>query len=561
MKAQRWYLRFPRGLPVGIFLLVSAVTALSVYAIERTEAQRTEAQHRQMASTVTSAIERQAIASASYLRAGAALLSTRPEVTRADLRGLAQQMRADDTLLAGEALGWAPRIDREDVPALESKMSAPGRRYTVHPVPQDGMVLPMVFVEPDSLANRAGFGMDIYGEPVRRAAIDRALASGRPTASGPFELVLDEGETDRIGFGIFMPVYDVQRGGSQVGEGQRGRGAFKGIIARGFNARRFVEAALAPVQLNGYGVAMYGGEQRDRVPLVSIGLAPVRSRAIVRPLTLADQRMLLAITPPAAATLSNMSLLTLLLGMLVAALLLVVARLLTQQALEDRAALAWFEEQASIRKSLTRELNHRVKNTLANVLSIVALTRRRTDNIDEFVTGLIGRVRALSATHDLLTQSEWGTTPIEALIAAELAPYAQDTDRAVMVRGPHVELAPNDALSLGLAIHELATNASKYGALSQAKGHVEIYWEMITDKLARVEWSEHGGPPVPEQRRRGFGTELIEKIVAHELRNPVDLRFGADGVRCTLIVPVRAPAPFQIRAQKDGPAKSGPSSD
>ena len=188
VKAQRWYLRFPRGVPVGIFLLVSAVTALSVYAIERTEAQRTEAQHRQMASAVTSAIERQAIANAAYLRAGAALLSTRPDVTRADLREFAEQMRADDTLRAGEALGWAPQIDREDVPALERTMSAPGRRYTVHPVPQGGMVLPMVFVEPDSLANRAGFGMDIYGEPVRRAAIDRALASGRPTASGPFEL-------------------------------------------------------------------------------------------------------------------------------------------------------------------------------------------------------------------------------------------------------------------------------------------------------------------------------------------------------------------------------------
>ena len=564
VKAQRWYLRFPRAMPVGIFLLVSAITALSVYAIERVESQRTEAQHRQMAGAVSSALERQANANAAYLRAGAALLSTRPAVIRADLREFAEQMRADDTLRAGEALGWAPRIERAAVPALERTLSTPDRPYRVHPVPQGDMTLPVVFVEPDNTPNRAGFGMDLYGEPVRRAAIDRALRSARPTASGPFELVVDEGEADRTGFGIFMPVYDAQRGdgppegrqigGGKSGGGQIGRGALKGVIARGFNARRFVEAALAPEQVGGYGVAIYDGEQPGRIPLVTIGPAPVPSRAIMRPVMLADHHMMLALTPPAAATLSNLSLLTLLFGMMVAALLMVVARLLTRQALEDRASLAWFEEQASIRNSLTRELNHRVKNTLANVLSIVALTRRRTDNIDEFVTGLIGRVRALSATHDLLTQSEWGTTPIEAVIAAELAPYAQDSDRAVTTRGPHVELAPNDALSLGLAVHELATNASKYGALSQAGGNVEIYWEMITDKLARIEWSEHGGPPVPEQRRRGFGTELIEKIVAHELRNPVDLRFGADGVRCTLIVPVRAPASFQIRAQKDGRA-------
>jgi two-component sensor histidine kinase len=284
--------------------------------------------------------------------------------------------------------------------------------------------------------------------------------------------------------------------------------------------------------------------------MATMGEQSRRGERIVREMDLAGHRMRLEISPPAPSTLSNLSLLTLLFGMMVAALLLILARLVTQQAAEDRAALAWFEEQASIRNSLTRELNHRVKNTLANVLSIVALTRRRTDNIDDFVAGLIGRIRALSATHDLLTQSEWGTTPIRAVISAELAPYSQDSDRAVDLRGPHVELAPNDALSLGLAIHELATNASKYGALSIGGGRVEVVWEMLTDKLARIDWAEQGGPSVPQQRRRGFGTELIEKIVAHELRNPVDLRFDEHGVRCTLIVPVRTPAPFQIRAAK-----------
>jgi two-component sensor histidine kinase len=111
-----------------------------------------------------------------------------------------------------------------------------------------------------------------------------------------------------------------------------------------------------------------------------------------------------------------------------------------------------------------------------------------------------------------------------------------------------VELAPNDALSLGLAIHELATNAAKYGALSVLEGRLAITWRLITSDLARVEWVEMNGPPVSAQRKRGFGTELIEKIVAHELRNPVELRFEPEGVRCTLIIPVRLPAAFQIRA-------------
>ena len=216
---------------------------------------------------------------------------------------------------------------------------------------------------------------------------------------------------------------------------------------------------------------------------------------------------------------------------------------------EDRIALAWFEQQSSIRNSLTRELNHRVKNTLANVLSIIALTRRRASNLDDFATSLEGRIRALSATHDLLTQSEWGTTPVRMVLEAELAPYAQGAEAHVAMDGPDVELAPNDALSLGLAIHELATNAAKYGALSTPEGRVHVRWELLGEDRARIAWHERGGPELdPEARRkRGFGTDLIEKIVAHELRNPVELVFEREGVRCSLVIPVRRRGDFEIR--------------
>ena len=116
-----------------------------------------------------------------------------------------------------------------------------------------------------------------------------------------------------------------------------------------------------------------------------------------------------------------------------------------------------------------------------------------------------------------------------------------------------MELAPNDALSLGLALHELATNASKYGALSCENGCVDIRWELMSEGLARIEWQERGGPSVPEQRKRGFGTDLIEKIVAHELRHPVELIFDPKGVRCTLMVPVRERGDFEIRASRQLP--------
>jgi two-component sensor histidine kinase len=246
--------------------------------------------------------------------------------------------------------------------------------------------------------------------------------------------------------------------------------------------------------------------------------------------------------------LSGLSMITIIFGLLVAGLLMLLVRMLTQQAIEDEASLRWFEEQASIRNSLTRELNHRVKNTLANVLSIIALTRRRAGNLQEFADGLDGRIRALSATHDLLTQSDWGTTPIRSVIEAELLPYVQAGDHQVDLQGPLIELAPNDALSLGLATHELATNAAKYGALSKPGGRVAVHWKLVSEALVRLEWQESGGPPVAPQRGRGFGTDLIERIVAHELKHEVQLEFRPEGVRCVLTIPVRQPSQFAMRA-------------
>lgn len=546
MSAQRWYLRFPRIVPVAIFLLVSAITALSVFAIEQVEAQRSEAQHRQVADSIAAAIERLADANAVYLRAGASLMSVSDGVTREAFREFARQLDHDDTLRSGGAMAYALVVARSQIPALEQRMRRAGiADFKVFPEPVGESALPVLVMEPDTPDNRVGVGFDVASEPVRRAAVERARLSGRPTATGAIQLIVGPQPRDRTGFAMFMPVFD----------GPPERHRIKAAIARGFDAQAFVDAALSPEQHQGYGVSLYDAELVTPAPLAEIGVQAAPSARIVRTILLANHRMRLEVSPPRGSSLSNLSLLTLVFGMMVAALLLVVARLVTQQAAEDRTALAWFEEQASIRNSLTRELNHRVKNTLANVLSIVALTRRRSADIDSFVAGLVGRIRALSATHDLLTQSDWGTTPIRAVIAAELAPYVQEgleqSDRAIDIRGPHVELAPNDALSLGLAIHELATNASKYGALSRPGGRVEIHWQMMTDSLVRIEWTEQGGPPVAEHRVRGFGTELIEKIVAHELRNPVDLHFAPDGVRCSLIVPVRLPASFQIRAPRD----------
>lgn len=540
----RWYERFPRAVPVGIFSLTMAVALLSVFAIENSEDRRQTALIAQTAQTVASGLERRSNANAAYLRSSAALFATQKIVEAPLFRTFIKQLHLEGRYVGSDGIGWAMKVYRDDVPTVEAIMrndAHPDFAIRPTPGPERPYVVPVMFLEPDSARNRRAIGFDMYSESMRRTAMKAAERSGQPTATGYVVLAQEARPDGAAGFLVYMPVFALQENG--------GAQKLRGYVYSPFDAQSFLEASIDSNQLEGAGVRLFDEDANGRTLMAEVAPTQVSGNAIRRPIDIAGHRFLVEIEAPATPMFSTMSVMTLLFGLLVATLLLVLARLLTQQAVEDRIALVWFEQQSSIRNSLTRELNHRVKNTLANVLSIISLTRRRATSLPEFADSLEGRIRALSATHDLLTQSDWGTTPIAMVIRAELAPYAQDMQRHLTIEGPEVELAPNDALSLGLAIHELATNAAKYGALSVESGHVSIRWEIAGDNLARVEWVESGGPAIDaeQKRKRGFGTELIEKIVAHELRNPVDLRFDSGGVRCTLLIPVRRRNDFTMR--------------
>ncbi|MFK4005057.1 CHASE domain-containing protein [Qipengyuania sp. NPDC077563] len=539
---RRWLVDYPRAVPLAIFLLVAAVTVLSVFAIERGERVRENADLSRQADAMVSAIERRAYSSSSFLRAGAALFGSQQSVTGDVFRQFVSELRLDADYRGAEGIGWAPAITDNQLAAVEEQLSF-GRvgQMNVRPSLQDDprkQLVPVLFLQPDTLRNRKALGFDMYSEPTRRAAMDEATRTVRPTASGRVNLVQDSGP-DEFGFIIYMPVFD-------------GRGAqrsLKGFVYSPFNASQFLTSASELITSPEAAFRFFDVSGGKPLLMVETENWVDDGHTVERDVDLANRRMLLVVQSKRDMALSPLSLITLLFGLAVASLLLVVARLLTQQAEEDSRSLEWFAQQNSIRNSLTRELNHRVKNTLANVLSIVSLTRRRAESLDEFAEGIDNRIRALSATHDLLTQSEWGTTPIAAVISVELAPYINANDHEVVAKGPDVELAPNDALSLGLAIHELATNAAKFGALSCSGGQVSVTWELVNPHLARIEWIESNGPNVEPPTKRGFGIDLIEKIVAHELRHPVELEFDPKGVRCRLMAAVREPSEFALRSK------------
>lgn len=556
---RRWLLQYPlqypRGVPLAIFALIIAVTALSVYAIELGEHQREQAQLREEAKSVASAIERRGDASAAYLRAGAALfesggVESGGGISRTMFGKFVDELRLDSEYYGADGVGWARVIDRADMRAFEAEMAEEyGASVPIRAVAreEDGTAaqarrrVPVTYLFPTSERNRRALGFDMYSEPVRREAMDEAERSVRPTASRRLVLV-QEGQTNAPGFLIYMPVF--------VGEGPLR--TLAGFVYSPFNAADFIISAIPLAAEYPHQVRLFDDDSSDQKLLGQFGPKIDGGITVIEPVNFANRPMTLQLTGRDEASFSRLSMLTLIFGLLVASLMLMLVRLLTKQALEDQAAVTWLEEQDSIRQSLTLELNHRVKNTLANVLSIIAMTRRRADSVESFADGLDGRVRSLSATHDLLTRSEWGTTPMRDVLEAELAPYLRQVDWSVDLNGPHVELAPNDALSLGLAMHELATNAARFGALSVPGGGVTVRWDMVGTNLVRVVWQESGGPPVRDVRERGFGLQLLERIVAHELGQPVEVVFDPSGVRCTLLISVRTPSDFAVRTRQRG---------
>lgn len=211
----------------------------------------------------------------------------------------------------------------------------------------------------------------------------------------------------------------------------------------------------------------------------------------------------------------------------------------------------WEEQQLL----LVNELNHRVKNTLATVQSIVAQTVRGSGAPSEVRESVEGRLMALSRAHDVLTQENWEGADLRDIAARAIAPFAGTAPR-FRISGPHVRLTPRLALALSMALHELATNAAKYGSLSSESGTVRLSWTLVggASPALRLDWVEFGGPEVAQPDRFGFGSRLLQKGLAQDLGGEVRLEFARDGVRCHIVAPLEAAAGLSSTEAVPAPA-------
>jgi two-component sensor histidine kinase len=188
------------------------------------------------------------------------------------------------------------------------------------------------------------------------------------------------------------------------------------------------------------------------------------------------------------------------------------------------------KEAEELQRLLLNELNHRVKNTLATIQAITIQTLRTSSDLPSAREALNRRILSLAQAHDLLTMRAWTGANLTDVVMRALDAFAPTQ---LKLSGTAIDVSPGHALSLSLALHELATNAAKYGALSCPEGRVSVKWGLQNGML-HLDWEESGGPPVTPPTKKGFGSRLLEELVIRDLEGDTKLTYDVSGVRCSI---------------------------
>jgi len=220
----------------------------------------------------------------------------------------------------------------------------------------------------------------------------------------------------------------------------------------------------------------------------------------------------------------------------------VMSQLELRRALAERDEVLEASQQIEQRQTLlVRELHHRVKNTLATVQGLVGATGRSSGSFKEFYHSFSNRIASVAKTHNLLTEDYWQTAPLREIALTELKPFAESRRPRFMLIGPLVELSADLAVPVGMALHELTTNAVRYGALSVPTGYVRVQWSVEENGGVRklhLEWREFGGPCVREPQHQGFGTALLQRVLPMQCRAEVEVQYGREGLQFQMDAPL-----------------------
>lgn len=386
--------------------------------------------------------------------------------------------------------------------------------------------------------NRRAVGYDIYSEPNRRAAVQKAVATGTAAMTARIILVQEDADAEispQFGVLLVQPTFDLSQ---DISTPAARAGAINVLLVAAFRMGDLMDSVLARqsiVQDNGLDVRLFEAQTAHPERLLFASDTVVDGpREFTSSISLYGRDWTFQITGArvqSGAVNASSPMIILNSGILLS--LLISAFLWTQsmRAREGRIAAAATQENNVHVQSLMHEVNHRSKNLLTVVRAIARLTA--TSDPKEFLANFSKRIEALAASQDLLARSAWKGTQIRDLVSSQLAHHEDLIGTRIFAHGPTFQMQAA-AQTLGMAIHELATNAGKYGALSNDTGRVTINWQILPgangeDRL-NITWIESGGPTVVAPDHRGFGSVVLGRMAEHGLNGAARTEFGPGGL-------------------------------
>lgn len=493
----------------------------------------------------------------SLLRSTQALFDARNgEISGSEFKAFFSALDVDNNFAGLRGIGYLRLAKTGDEAAVERDMLRDrGAAHTVYPDTTQPWRTPVVLFEPLDPANESTIGYDMFTEPVRREAIEKAMADDAQHASGLVQLGQDTGAAQTFtGFLVFVRL-NVETAPDGI---NASRSSTSGLLYAAFRARDLFQTALSRTPLLPVNTAVYDGTadadnllfQSETPPVASFGDRLLVTRKIIvagRPWTVLF-RPTSAFSQPSSRAIPVM---LGLFGLLLAGAIALVARY-QERAYDAKSLLHETTEKSLLEKDLMlQEMKHRIKNSITRVLAIARQTAAQATDVQEFSTSFSARLQAMAASQDMLTRSRWQKADLGDLLRIELGQvFGKELPEGIL-SGPQVLLDERTTQALGLTFHELATNALKYGEAGNSVGALKVDWSFEgrgSERMLVLNWREAGQKELEAPAKTGFGTKLIDLNVTRELRGTIARDFRIDG----LTVEIRIPQPDAVKQTETG---------
>ncbi|MER9582126.1 CHASE domain-containing protein [Mesorhizobium sp. M0276] len=491
----------------------------------------------------------------SLLRSTQALFDARNgNISGAEFNAFFKALDVDRNFAGLRGIGYLRLAKAGDETAVERHMQYDhGVNHPIYPDTTQPWRTPVVLFEPLDPSNQASIGYDMFSEPVRRAAIEKAMLDDQQHASGLVQLGQETGAAQTFtGFLVFVRL-NVETAPDAI---DAPRSSTAGFLYAAFRTSDLFQTALSRSPLLPVNTEIYDGDgavngdnllfRSETPPASTFGDRLLVTRKIVvagRPWTVLF-RPTSAFSQPSSRAIPVM---LGLFGLLLAGAIALVARF-QERAYEAAARLHETTEKSLLEKDLMlQEMKHRIKNSITRVLAIARQTASRATDVNEFSSSFSARLQAMAASQDMLTRSRWQKADLADLLRIELGQVFGKELPEGLLSGPQVLLDENTTQALGLIFHELATNALKYGEAGNSANSLKGDWALKVDwslegrgrdRTLALNWRETGQKKLEAPAKTGFGTKLIDLNVTRELRGTIHRDYQANGLNVEIRIPL-----------------------